>query len=279
MTRPPIPWCRTLVPAATLAVTVVLPVGADPAGRHHPQEIRLRGGAGPYTVERWSRDWPDCRYEDGVAEGRVSLVRDGAVDWLRITYGVGGIGPDDNGVSWRFPFKSRDAAELGYTVRFGRDFDWVKGGKMPGLSGGPESVTGGHRADGRNGFSARLMWRANGTGEAYVYHMNQPDKYGESFPFPEGFTFPADQPVHIRMTVVMNAPGKRNGVLRVSASAGPGRERVLIDRKGMEWRAVDSWGVDSICFETFHGGGDASWAPTRPCCADFGNIQVRDGSR
>ena len=46
----------------------------------------------------------------------------------------------------------------------------------------------------------------------------------------------------------------------------------------MEWRTVDMFGVDSLYFETFHGGGDASWAPVRKCWADFGNIRV-DGRK
>lgn len=50
---------------------------------------------------------------------------------------------------------------LSYEVRFSDDFDWVKGGKLPGLYGG-RGASGGLREDQdlEAGFSARLMWRA-----------------------------------------------------------------------------------------------------------------------
>jgi hypothetical protein len=92
---------------------------------------------------------------------------------FRVDYTPGQIGPEKGGVGWRFPIGKTAVAQLTYTVRFAADFDWVKGGKLPGLSGGPANVSGGRPADGTNGFSARLMWRKDGRGEAYVYHKNQ----------------------------------------------------------------------------------------------------------
>jgi hypothetical protein len=55
---------------------------------------------------------------------------------------------------------------LEYAVYFPEDFDWVKGGKLPGLFGGHESCSGGD--DALDCFSTRLMWRAKGAGELYL---------------------------------------------------------------------------------------------------------------
>jgi len=54
-----------------------------------------------------------------------------------------------------------------YEVAFEADFDWVKGGKLPGLRGGPDpnNCSGGNQANGTNCFSSRVMWRTNGAGE------------------------------------------------------------------------------------------------------------------
>jgi hypothetical protein len=54
-----------------------------------------------------------------------------------------------------------------YEVAFDADFDWVKGGKLPGLRGGPDpnNCSGGNQANGTNCFSSRLMWRPDGDGE------------------------------------------------------------------------------------------------------------------
>lgn len=53
-------------------------------------------------------------------------------------------------------------------------------------------------------------------------------------------------------------------------------EKQLVGRTDMEWRTVDAFGVDAIYFESFHGGSDKTWAPTRECSAEFGAISVRE---
>lgn len=231
-----------------------------------PLSIPISGAAGPYTTERWKADWPGCEFEGGIKEGRVMVTESKA---LRVNFAIGKIGPEEGGAGWRMPFGKHESAELSYTLRFSKDFDFVKGGKLPGLCGGPENVSGGRPANGKNGFSARLMWRKDGRGEAYVYHKNQKGDYGDSFAFPFGFRFPTDTPVKVRIAVTMNSVGKRDGRLRVWID-----DMTMVERTDMEWRSVDTFGVDGLYFETFHGGGDASWAPTRPCWVEFSEMKV-----
>ncbi len=234
-----------------------------------PLSISLSGGAGPYTIKQWKQDWPGCEFEGGVKDGRLAIVEHDALKWLRVNFAPGKIGPEEGGAGWRMPFGKHEAAELSYTLRFSKDFDFVKGGKLPGLCGGPDNVSGGRRANGTNGFSARLMWRKDGRGEAYVYHKNQKGDYGDSFAFPADFRFPTDAPIKVRIAVTMNSIGGRTGSLRVWVD-----ERLVVERPNMEWRTVDTFGVDGIYFETFHGGGDASWAPTRSCWVEFAEMRV-----
>lgn len=240
-----------------------------------PITVTFSGEPGDYTVERWKQDWPGCEFEDGIKEGHVQLkAREDGQKWLRVNYAVGGIGPEQGGTGWRWPIGKHRAAELSYTLRFNQDFDFVKGGKLPGLCGGPENVSGGRPADGANGFSARLMWRRDGRGEAYVYHKNQPEKYGESFAFPDDFRFPTGKPVGVRLAVGMNTGGQRDGILRVWITLPDQGERLVVERKDMEWRSADTFNVDSLYFETFHGGNDSTWAPTRPCYTEFTDLKV-----
>lgn len=234
-----------------------------------PMRVTLSGAAGPYTKERWKVDWPGCGFEGGITEGRVQVVERDALKWLRVNFAVGKIGPEEGGAGWRMPFGKHETAELSYTLRFSKDFDFVKGGKLPGLCGGPENVSGGRPANGRNGFSARLMWRRDGRGEAYVYHKNQKGDYGDSFDFPADFRFPTDAPVKVRIAVTMNTPGIRDGTLRVWID-----DKLLVEHGDMEWRSVDTFGVDGLYLESFHGGGDASWAPTRECWVEFTGMRV-----
>jgi len=239
------------------------------------QRISPGGPIGAYSVEQWKKDWPGCRYEDGVKEGRLSIVQTANGPAFRVDYAIGEIGPAQGGAGWRFPIKQADCAELTYTLAFTKDFDWVKGGKLPGLSGGPDSVTGGNPANGRNGFSVRLMWRKDGRGEAYVYHMHQPGKYGESLSFPPDFRFPTSDEIKIRLRVSLNKIGQRNGKLDVWAgSPGSSTETHLLSRSDMEWRSDPSLSIDSLLFETFHGGGDETWAPRHKSSTTFSNISI-----
>ena len=43
-------------------------------------------------------------------------------------------------------------------MKFGPEFDWVRGGKLPGLCGA-ECLTGCKEVSGLDGFSSRHMWR------------------------------------------------------------------------------------------------------------------------
>ncbi|KAF9536823.1 hypothetical protein EC957_009597 [Mortierella hygrophila] len=61
---------------------------------------------------------------------------------------------------------------LEYQMMFQPGFNWVKGGKLPGILMGSElgcnaGCSGGGTAE--NCFSTRMMWRANGMGELYLY--------------------------------------------------------------------------------------------------------------
>ena len=239
-------------------------------------QVSVPPKVGICTVKTWKNAWPGCRYEDGVKERHLSVVDTPNGNAFRVDYALGQIGPEKGGVGWRYPLPRSNTVELNYTVEFSPGFDWVKGGKLPGLCGGPKSVTGGRPANGKNGFSARLMWRADGRGEAYVYHMNQPKKYGQSFPFPATFRFPTKEPVNVRLRVSMNTPGRRDGKLDVWVKTRKLKmyQHVVSETK-MEWRSVEDFSIDSMLFETFHGGGDNTWAPRKSSFALFNGISVR----
>lgn len=235
------------------------------------QPVLLAGPAGPYGVEAWKRDWPGCTFENGVSEGRVSLVPQEGGLALRVAYASGEIGPDRGGAGWRWKFSKqpKPKAELRYTVMFEEGFDFVKGGKLPGLCGGPKTITGGDKCTGFDGWSARLMWRSEGRGQAYVYHPNQPSKYGDEFDFPSDFRFPTGMPVKVHLSVVINSIGQRDGKLRIGITLPQQAERIMVEKLDMEWTKTADIGADSILFNTFHGGSDSTWAPSRPCAARF----------
>ncbi len=229
--------------------------------------------AGPYSPASWRKEWSQSPWEDGVSEGRVDIIaRDEEKRW-RVSYAVGQIGPSAGGAAWNEPFTPAEEVTLSYVVRFSASFDWGKGGKLPGIGGGPGKTTGGRAADGYNGFSVRPMWRADGKAEAYVYHAGQKGRYGDSFPLPKDFRLPSDEDIVVSLKVRLNQPDKQDGLLELSFTTKTGKQGIR--RDDLTWRKTSDLKADTLLFETFHGGSDTSWAPRRPCAAEFGKLSLK----
>jgi hypothetical protein len=90
---------------------------------------------------------------------------------LEVTYPAGSLHLD-GGMQLYSLWNTTDGSSfnsmlLSYELAFDEGFDWVKGGKLPGLRGGPnpDGCSGGNEPNGTDCFSTRLMWRTNGAGE------------------------------------------------------------------------------------------------------------------
>jgi hypothetical protein len=91
---------------------------------------------------------------------------------LQVTYAEGSFSHDTGGTQFYSLWNTTDGSSfnsmmVSYELAFDEGFDWVKGGKLPGLRGGLNSTgcSGGNKADGLDCFSSRLMWRKAGAGE------------------------------------------------------------------------------------------------------------------
>lgn len=159
-----------------------------------------------------------------------------------------------------------DAMRLSYYLRFSENFDFVKGGKLPGLFGGNE-ISGGEIPDGTNGFSTRLMWRRDGDGEVYAY-LPTSDEYGTSIDR-GAWRFVPGRWYHIEQEVVLNEPGQENGRIRLWVDGAQ-----VIDRDDVMFRTTDELKIEGIFFSTFFGGGDLSWATPEDVYVDFAEFSV-----
>ncbi|KZO92392.1 polysaccharide lyase family 14 protein [Calocera viscosa TUFC12733] len=65
------------------------------------------------------------------------------------------------------PLSHSTSASLSYSIFFPQNFDFVRGGKLPGLYGGAYECSAGRSAEWC--WSSRLMWRSGGKGELYLY--------------------------------------------------------------------------------------------------------------
>ncbi len=167
---------------------------------------------GTYTQEMVEEDFGFAvTWNDGLDEGRVSIVEEAEDKFLRVTYPGGSYGPADAGVQFKVPFdRAYQELYFRYRVRFRADFDFVKGGKLPGLIGG-SAPTGCSPAP--DGFSARNMWRAGGQAVQYVYHPPQAESCGDDLDYRDGgmnVVFAAGIWHTVIHRIVMNDKGSTN---------------------------------------------------------------------
>lgn len=231
---------------------------------------------GPYTEAQLASDWRDPSWSKGVTEGRVEVVEaeGGEGRSLRVHYPAGTYGTSAGGASWLLALgEPHDELVCSYRIRFGDGFDFVQGGKLPGLVGG-EANTGGDPPDGTDGFSARLMWREEGRVVQYVYHPDQPGTWGEDLPWDEGGqrTFEPGRWHDLEHRVVINTPGEHDGLIDAWFDG-----ELALRRDDLRFRDTDGFAIDALYFSTFFGGGDASWASTKDEHIDFDDFEIRTG--
>jgi hypothetical protein len=231
---------------------------------------------GPYGADALAADWMGATASTGVRDGRVSVFGgDGALDGrsLRVGYPRGGVSSQPSGAQWKMRVGTHDELYCAYSVRFGPGFDFVKGGKLPGLAGGAAN-TGGNKPTGRDGWSARMMWRAGGAVVQYVYHVDQPTIYGEDFDWDLGGqrVFRPGAWHRVEHRVVINRPGQRDGIVQGWFDGG-----LALDRRNVRFRDVDAFAIDLFYFSTFFGGSDPSWAATKDEQVDFDRFVVASG--
>ena len=160
-----------------------------------------------------------------------------------------------------------EAACLGYDVRIPAGFAFAKGGKLPGLYGG-DGPAGCAKGKGMNGFSARLMWRAKGDGEVYLYAPEKEGKCGASVGRGK-FRFATDRWVRVTEEVVLGRPGVADGRLRLWIDG-----RLVVQRDDLLLRETPDIAVGGAMFSTFFGGDDRAWASPVDQSIAFRNMVI-----
>ncbi|QOR39612.1 hypothetical protein HNO52_14620 [Billgrantia diversa] len=159
--------------------------------------------------------------------------------------------------------RGAERACLSYKIRFPSDFDFVKGGKLPGLYGG-DAPSGGEEVDGNNGFSMRLMWREGGKGELYPYVVGfEGDSVGRG-----AWSFPVGQWVTVEQELILNDPGHENGVARLWIDGRP-----VLEQQNVTYRTTPELTIDGLMFSTFFGGTGGEWRTPRDQYVDFADFR------
>ncbi len=240
---------------------------------------------GSYGADQVNLDWDRPLWHLGFVQGRVDVVTDAERgNALRVTYpankyGAAGAAAFLSDVEFSLDLpKSYEELYVSYDVKFAEGFDFVRGGKLPGLCGYDNTLTatsgcntGGWFPDGYDGWSARGMWREDGKLENYVYHAGQTNYYGDDEYW--GANAEPGQWHRIQHRVVLNTPGVANGILEAWLDG----KKVLSEEKFLFRKTADI-GVNLFYFSTFYGGNDASWAPSEDQHVFFDNFRIATNS-
>ncbi|KAG6917310.1 hypothetical protein DXG01_002968 [Tephrocybe rancida] len=189
---------------------------------------------------------------------------------LEATYPANSFGSADSGAQFINLWNTTDGSSfqtmlVSYEVAFASGFDWVKGGKLPGLRGGLNSTgcSGGNQSDGKDCFSTRLMWRKDGEGEDFGISLQR-----------GSFGFVSGQWNRITMLVRLNdPPNVANGNVQLYYN-----DLKAIDQQNLQIRSSSSVTANGFYFSTFFGGSDDSWKTPTETHTYFRNIRLYAGS-
>lgn len=163
------------------------------------------------------------------------------------------------------------SAILEYKVKFSDGFQWKLGGKLPGLGGGKVPVGCTQNQDKiENGFSTRLMWRANGKLVLYSYFPDRTNRCGDDFTIMEKIK--TEQWYTIRQELQLNTPGKHNGIVKMYID-----NKLMLIKDDVLFRLENKEQVkiDRLVFHTYAGGDDtADWWSTQDQYIYFDDFKV-----
>ncbi|KNC81589.1 hypothetical protein SARC_06090 [Sphaeroforma arctica JP610] len=181
------------------------------------------------------------------------------------------------------------AATLEYEVYFPKDFEWTLGGKLPGMHGGSRKCSGGYFAQGDDCFSTRLMWRADGDAEAYMYipmALQTEDLCSKCSGYPSGtkckdishcslnrgaFSFNAGKWNKIKQQIWLNEAGSSDGWFGLYHD----NNKVMVE--DITYRSSDKVPLSGLYFSSFFGGDGEKYAPAHDQTLNFRGIKLTAG--
>jgi hypothetical protein len=257
---------RIRAAVAALGALVGLATMSVPAAQAAPAP--WSGTFAGFPAASWRSAWGiDGRGEFGFGNMK------NAGGTLDVKYGKGSSAPSctncptsgggqfyqDLGKNGHTDLKNATTLYFRYKVRFPANFDFGKGGKLPGLYGGnPGEASGGNHGQ---AWSTRFMFRNGSNGEVYVY-TPAGDGYGKDIGL-GSWKFNPDNQTHTIQQSVNRSTGQitvwydNKQVLQQNAAPG-----------------ISGIPFKGVFFSTFFGGHETSWGPSREVHSYFSEFAV-----
>ncbi|OTA17337.1 hypothetical protein Xvie_01184 [Xenorhabdus vietnamensis] len=212
---------------------------------------------GKYSSKNFKSDWSiSPTSSSGLNQGRLNIVIDPQDDKnkvLELTYLSNTVG-SKAGTSFNAPINGEhEALWLQYRVMFSKDFMWIKGGKLPGLSGG-DHPSGCIDNGSFDGFSSRLMWRKAGELFGYLYYPEKNERCGDYIKLNTSL----NKSVWYTLTqyVKLNSISKHDGIYIQYID-----NKEVFRANNLNFRNQSDVFIDAIKWSSFFGGSTLDWAP------------------
>lgn len=242
-----------------------------------------------YTESDFKSDMKDIIHYRRIGDSDYSIRKypnDTNLRRLRAFFNEGEFGAD-NLQACATKLVGKKNYTMHYSVRFAHNWEFVKGGKLPGLSAGSNPAGGDPDT---NGMSARIMWRSDsawdgaygGDSKNYLelYHYWR----GQARAYNNGNGDPKRK--HGDRSYLVDAKKNNWYDIKIKITLGSdsknGRLEQWVngikkhDRRYRYFDNGDNWNIDRVMFVFFHGGGDNSWAATQDMHLLFDNLKVEN---
>ncbi len=176
-----------------------------------------------------------------------------------------------NGLGFIWSPRAMDGAKsacLAYSVYFPKSLEFGRGGFLPGVYGG-EPMELNAVSDGKTAFAQRIVWRNNGRGNLYA-QMPGYDATGGIFLSTKGFDFPKGEWIELEQEIVLNTPGKKDGLARVFVNG-----ELALEKKWLEWRQSGKLLLTGVQAEVGYGVPRRSLSPPKKSAIYLSPLQLR----
>lgn len=226
---------------------------------------------GAYTNADYISDWKLQR--GSLLSYDINILQEDDANYQNYMQGyfpMGSFSDVNSGWHWETNLSS-PVTELyfSYSIRFKPGFEWVHGGKMPGLQGG--NVDAGSYITEDAGFSARPMWSDGGRIVFYVYHQDMEGNYGDSWGWGD-FTFSTGKWYTVTERVVLNTIDEDGTALNDGILEGFIDGELMFQRTNIKFKSKESINIESLSIASFFGGSSDFFAATRDEWIDVDNF-------
>lgn len=233
----------------------VLKISFDANKKGHFTKRKLKKKTGKLESENIERERSEIVYDK--ERGQVLMVK----------YPKGSYGYRYCGIQFIKTLPEAHEYYLDYYIKLKDGFDYVLGGKLPGLTSGGEKFTGGNHPVKGEGWSARYVWRKAGSLEIYFYHMGMKGKWGDSILL--DIKLQPGKWYRLTQHIKLNDDNNFNGVLEVWVNG-----KKQLNKRNVRYRVAPLGMIDSFAFSTFHGGNSPKSAPNVDSYIYFDDIQI-----